>query len=72
MRVETQILQCLLRARDKAAQRAERFGERSIDERNAIFHAEVLGRSSTMFAAAEHGMRFVNENTGTMRFRDGK
>src|SRR6266571_2424753 len=72
MRVETQILQCLLRARDKAAQRAECFGERSINERDAIFHAEVLGCSSTMFAAAQHGVRFINENARAMRLRDSK
>src|SRR5215831_554808 len=70
MRVETQILQCLLRARDKAAQRAERFGERSVDKRDTIFHAEVLGCSSTIFAAAQYGVRFVNENAGVMRLRD--
>src|ERR1043166_2009615 len=72
MRVETQILQRLLRARDKATQRPERFGERSIHEWNAIFHATVLSRPSAAFAAAKHGVRFINENTGTVRFRNGK
>src|SRR5437667_6057637 len=72
MRIETQILQCLLRTRDKASQRSERFGECSINERDAIFDAKLLSRTTAMVAACQHGVRFVNENTCAMRLRDSK
>src|SRR5207249_7917457 len=61
MRIETQVLQRLFRARNKTSQRAERLGERSIKERDAIFYAKLLSRSTAMLAACQHGVRFVNE-----------
>ena len=30
----------------------------------------MLGRASAVFAASQHGMRFVNENLRTMRVCD--
>src|SRR6266702_1537567 len=55
MRIETQVLQRLFRARNKTSQRAERLGERSIKERDAIFYAKLLSRSTAMLAACQHG-----------------
>src|SRR5437870_10547918 len=72
MRIETQVLQRLFRARHKTSQRAERFRERSIKERDAIFYAKPLSRSTAMLAACQHGVRFVNENARTMRLRYSK
>src|SRR5437667_12797414 len=72
MRIETQVLQRLFRARNKTSQRAERLGERSIKERDAIFYAKLLSRSTAMLAACQHGVRFVTETTGAMRLRDRK
>ena len=70
MCVETQVLQRLPRTGNEAAQRAERFGKRAVDQREPVFHAEMLGRASAVFAASQHRMRFVNENLRTMRVCD--
>src|ERR1043166_6747668 len=72
MGIEPQVLQRLLRARDKTSQRAEGFGKRPVNERDAIFYAKLLSRSTAMLAAGQHGMRFVNENARTMGLRCSK
>src|SRR5207244_9697849 len=47
MRIETQVLQRLFRARNKTSQRAERLGERSIKDREPIFYAKLLSASTS-------------------------
>src|SRR6266542_2877000 len=48
------------------------LGECSVKERDAIFYAKLLSRSTAMLAACQHRVGFVNENTGAMRLRDSK
>src|SRR5882724_1005198 len=67
MRVETQVLQCLLRTCNKAAQRAERFRECPINEWDALFYAKMLSRSTTMLSACQHRVRFINKNARIVR-----
>src|SRR6266576_4327429 len=72
MRVETQVLQCLLRTSNKASERAESFGERPIDEWDAFFYTKMLSGSTTMFAACQCRVRFINKNARAVRLCYGK
>ena len=72
MRIETQILQRFLRTGDEASERSESFGERAIDEWNAIFHTKLLSRAATMFTTSQHGVGFVNEDTRAVTLCDCK
>ena len=48
------------------------FGHTICAERNAIFHTKFLSCPTTMFAACQHGMRFINKNARAMRLCDSK
>src|SRR5215471_8381780 len=67
MRVETQILQRLLRTGYEPSERAESFGEGPINKRDAIFHPEVLRRPAAMLAASQHRVCFINKNARAVR-----
>src|SRR6516162_904473 len=67
MRIKAEILQRLLRTGDKPAQRAERFGKCSVDERRAIFDTKFFGRAATVFATAKNGVRFIDEDACAVR-----
>ena len=64
MRVETQILQRLFGTGNKTSERTERLRKRPVNERDALFHAELLSRSTAMLTARQHRVRFINENAG--------
>ena len=70
MRIKAEILQRLLRTGDKPAQRAERLGKCSVDERRAIFDAEFFGRAAPVFATAKNGVRFIDEDARAVRLRE--
>src|SRR5262245_35781205 len=72
MRVKSEILQRLLGTGNEASQRSERFGERSINKRHAVFHSELFRRPAPMLATCQRGMRFINKNARAMRFRNSK
>src|SRR5882724_4665124 len=70
MRIEAQILQRLLRTRDKSSECAEGLGECAINKRNAVFDAKFLSRAATMFTTRQHRVGFINKNAGAMRLCD--
>src|SRR5215216_2886400 len=68
MRVEAQILQRLSGTGNEASERAERLRERAVNKRDALFHGELLSRSTAMLATCQHRVCLINENAGVMRF----
>src|SRR5689334_20888150 len=70
MRVEAQILQSLARAGDETAERTEGFGEGAIDKRNLILNSKSFCRAAAVLPTGENRMRFIDENTRTMRRSD--
>jgi hypothetical protein len=69
MRVEPQVLQRLFRTGDEASQRAERLRESSIQQRDTVFDAKLLGCPATVFAARQHRVSFINKHARPVRLR---